>query len=499
MKRFSLAVILGMVMLISGLVSSPALAVADWTIMVFLNADNNLDSFGVSDMNEMEKIGSTGRVNIVVQIDREHGPAKRYLIRKDSSGSVSSPVIQNLGEVNMGDYNELVKFVKWAAAKYPAKHYMLDVWNHGAGWKLRYDTPVYRGVSYDDHPWGYITTRQMGEAAKQIKRILGKNLDILGYDCCLMQMAEVAYQVMGYVDYHVASEETEPGDGWRYDTWLRHVVKTPSMSAGTLASKIVAEYVKSYSFMFSVTQSSVKPRSLNLLGKRIKKLVDILKKAPGQANNVAAAQAKVQKFYDSDYVDLYHLMDLLKENINIAAVRNAVNDVIYTKSSVVHKEGHKGWKVGKSQGLAIYFPPASRYRYDYEKLAFAEDTGWGEFLKTYFDARLADSFGRLAQLAGERKASADKPEELDRITYMERETKAYVEAKLAEKLQAGDYQALEQLTAYIEAEGPGVEQALRPVLDVAREQLTNMVLGSEDALKRADVLRKLMKVNDLMR
>ena len=74
-----------------------------------------------------------------------------------------------------------------------------------------------------------------------------------------------------------------------------------------------------------------------------------------------------------------------------------------------------------------------------------------------------------------------------------------MEAKLAEKLQAGDYQALEQLTAYIEAEGPGVEQALRPVLDVAREQLTNMVLGSEDALKRADVLRKLMKVNDLMR
>jgi len=480
-------------------VMAETMATKDWTIMVFLNADNNLDRFGVSDMNEMEKIGSSSRVNIIVQIDREHGPAKRYYIRKDSSGSVTSPVIQELGEVNMGDHNELVKFVEWAVKKYPARRYMLDVWNHGAGWKLRYDTPIYRGVSYDDHPWGYITTREMGDACKRIKRILGKNLDILGYDCCLMQMASVAYQVMGCVDYHVASEEVEPGDGWRYDTWLKHVVRKPSMSAGDLAAKIVTEYTSSYSFMFSVTQSSVKPRDLRYMGQKVEKLVKLLKTTPNQAGAISSALSSVQKFYDKDYVDLYHLMDLLEENFKLAVLRNAVKDIKYTRGVVVHKESHKGWKVKNSQGLAIYFPVASRYRRDYEDLEFAKDSRWHEFLKTFYDARLADSYRRMVELKAERLSEETDPEILDRIVYMEKETRDYVQAKLAEKLMAGDFKVLDQLLDYASSLDYEEAAVLRPALNTARELLTNAALDSSDALQRSDLLKTLMKVNTQLR
>ena len=44
--------------------------IAKWTIMIYLDSDNNLESAGIEDFNEMEMIGSTDEVNIIVQMDR---------------------------------------------------------------------------------------------------------------------------------------------------------------------------------------------------------------------------------------------------------------------------------------------------------------------------------------------------------------------------------------------------------------------------------------------
>ena len=43
---------------------------AEWTVMIYLDSDNNLESAGIDDINEMEMVGSTTDVNIVVQVDR---------------------------------------------------------------------------------------------------------------------------------------------------------------------------------------------------------------------------------------------------------------------------------------------------------------------------------------------------------------------------------------------------------------------------------------------
>ncbi|MCK5560112.1 MAG: hypothetical protein KAJ51_05940, partial [Thermoplasmata archaeon] len=41
-----------------------------WTVMVYMAADNNLETYGVQDMNEMESVGSSSDVNLLVQFDR---------------------------------------------------------------------------------------------------------------------------------------------------------------------------------------------------------------------------------------------------------------------------------------------------------------------------------------------------------------------------------------------------------------------------------------------
>jgi len=49
---------------------------ANWTFMVYLDADNNLESAGIDDFLEMAAVGTSPNVNIVVQMDRTSGSEK---------------------------------------------------------------------------------------------------------------------------------------------------------------------------------------------------------------------------------------------------------------------------------------------------------------------------------------------------------------------------------------------------------------------------------------
>ena len=94
--------------------------------------------------NEMEMVGSSDQVNIVVQVARIAGynssdgdweTSRRYFITKDDNiDRISSPVLLDLGKVDMGDYRNVIAFGKWAKAAYPARKAMLIIWDHGTGW-----------------------------------------------------------------------------------------------------------------------------------------------------------------------------------------------------------------------------------------------------------------------------------------------------------------------------------------------------------------------------
>ena len=113
---------------------NPQQGVKEWTMLVYLNGHNNLDSFGAININQMEQVGSTKDLNIVVQwASSQGGSTKRLLVKKDNdTNTVTSPVVQDMGKVDMGDWHNVVEFVKWAHVKYPAKHYFLDIWDHGS-------------------------------------------------------------------------------------------------------------------------------------------------------------------------------------------------------------------------------------------------------------------------------------------------------------------------------------------------------------------------------
>ncbi len=131
--------------------SAPA-APAEWTILSFLSADNDLEKNALFDINEMEAAGPGPNVNIVIQLDRPQfgyndgvnnwGEAVRIKIRKDNDPvKITSPVVMKLGtNVNSGEAKTLSDFIEWGVKNYPAKRYMLVLWSHGSGWKtIPYD------------------------------------------------------------------------------------------------------------------------------------------------------------------------------------------------------------------------------------------------------------------------------------------------------------------------------------------------------------------------
>jgi hypothetical protein len=354
----------------------------EWTFMVFLNADNNLDAFGVDDLEEMVRGGgSSDFMNIVCLLDRENLPAKLYHVTKDGAKVIGEP-----GEVDMGSYKEFVKFVVSTAEAFPAKHYCTVMWNHGSGWKDINDG-VIKGISYDDESGNHITTNQLTLAFNEIKKALGKKIDVFCFDACLMQMMEVAYALKDGADYLIASEETEPGDGYPYEEIIAGFKK--GMTPKDVAKHIVTEYSKSFdggsAGYSSTTQSALVCSELDGLKDAINGFCKTLM-STNLSPEIKIALNNVQKFYYRTNIDLGHFIEMLevqvKDNKSFETSANKLKAAI-KKAVLINKLS--GYNTQNATGIAIYFPTSSySFANDYSDLAFAKESLWEPMVKDYY-------------------------------------------------------------------------------------------------------------------
>ena len=419
------------------------MATKSWTVMVYLAGDNNLDDAGVADLNEMKAVGSSDQVNIVAQFDRRAASrqTRRYFIRK--GGALEKDAVENLGETNCGDPNVLIDFAKWAIKNYPARRYLLVVWNHGAGWD---DTDVYetarrdlglkvvrrganigdgtgkdtvsirrmrtvggakfhrtvfrttikralttRGIAYDDNAKDFLDSLELEEVVARVRKMIGHKVDILGMDACLMSMAEIGYQMRAHADFTVGSEEIEPGDGWPYDTILRALVQKPEMKPRDFAKIIAQRYLASYDAKSDVTQSACDLSKAEVLGNAVDGLARVLKAEindPAVRTGIFSSRAQAQTYDTPDYVDLADLCTLLAANCGSAKIKKACGAVQTAVKTYVVFSGSRGDKMANSNGVSIYFPPqptrdAGLKSPLYAKLDFAKKLAWADFLDAW--------------------------------------------------------------------------------------------------------------------
>ncbi|MFL7810689.1 MAG: clostripain-related cysteine peptidase, partial [Anaerolineae bacterium] len=145
---------------------------AQWTILVYLDGDNNLETEAIEDFLEIASVGSNDQVQIVVQFDRTPGYDDRYgdwrgaLRFHVTPGLAPEPAnaLVNLGEVNMGDVQTLVDFYQWGMAAFPARRTTLVLWNHGDGWRANSVTQDTRkAVCWDETELDALDLSELGD------------------------------------------------------------------------------------------------------------------------------------------------------------------------------------------------------------------------------------------------------------------------------------------------------------------------------------------------
>lgn len=417
-----------------------------WTLLLYLAGDNNLDSAGAVDIAELKRVGSNDKVSLVAQFDRAGTQTKtmRYYLRKGTS--LAKDAVQNLGETNMGDPRVLEAFLTWGLSNYPAEHYLVVLWNHGSGWD---DTNVYvdgsafghtpppvtrkgsviagrgrrgavpmavaragvkrarralfstsvvritttRAIAFDDQAQDFLDNVEMKRVLSAVTRRLGRKIDVLGFDACLMSMAEVAYQVRGLVDFTVGSEQTEPNNGWPYDRICKALANRPAMAPADLAKELVAQYLASYGKNDNVTLAATEMSEVVSVARAIDQLAKALITALDGSDGITpilAARQQVREYeppYD-EYVDLVDLADLLAAHVRSSGAMDACKAVKDAVRRAVIANGSKGSSVLHSNGLSVYFPKRKKSPL-YKTLDFVKRNAWEAFLDLYLERATA--------------------------------------------------------------------------------------------------------------
>ncbi len=383
--------------------------IPEWTFMVYVAADNNLEGAGIDDFLEMASVGSNNVVNIVVQLDRTAGydntysdwiTTKRYKIEQGMTPDPGS-AIMDIAEANMGDPQTLVDFVDWATGEYPASRYCLILWDHGTGWGKR--TTTHKGICWDatnGNDW--LTTNELGDAMNTISTQLiqntlgGDDLDILGFDACVMAMIENYYELGETAKIYIGSEETEGIDGWEYDLILQQLKGYPMQTSASFATEITQSYVNVYDEPLSAFDSETMTNA-DLVGK-VNQFSNLLSEAVYEYYpQIWDARDVVQTFCytlgsvdscdgDTDHIDLWDFVDNIQNYIPndtdlVAAaqeVKNAIDAAcIANPIPTNYQDAH---------GIAIYFERNKNgmcYEINYNDLLFSSATQWDEFLQKF--------------------------------------------------------------------------------------------------------------------
>lgn len=380
----------------------PVAGSADWTVLVYLDGDNNLEGDAVGDFNEMEQAGSNDNVKIVAEFDRirQDGPeddssngdwdtTKRFLVQHDEDpDAINSEELADLGEQNMGDPQTLADFISWGVQTYPARHYALVLWDHGSSWA---------GIAFDDTSGEKgIRLPELAAALRTAQSQTGvERLDLIGFDACLMAQVDVLDTIAPYGNVAVASAELEPNEGWAWDVWLKQLEADPQQDAATIGDAIVRSYGDFYQngdddtptlAAFDLSRIETLRGDLNALSDAMLKDMNGSYQAIAEARSYAEAysQPKPEQFSAIDLGDFTRLLDERGAPDDIKKQSQAVREVLdQARIAEWHASFH-----GRSTGMSVFFPQvAELYPDAYEDASpLPQETSWGKFLKTFHQA-----------------------------------------------------------------------------------------------------------------
>ncbi|MEA3307135.1 MAG: clostripain-related cysteine peptidase [Elusimicrobiota bacterium] len=412
-------------------------AATDWLIMVYMNGKSNIEPFALNDMNRFESIGSNDKVKIVVELGRSKGiendttadgdwsGVRRYLVVKDNNmKKITSPVLMDLGDKDMGDWRQAAGFIKWARANYLAKKTMLIIWDHGWGW-LDPETGSASHVDSEDNPsaiagnksishdfttGNYIRTNEMHKVFEETGKV-----DLYASMACFMQMAEVSYQIKDYADIIVGAEEVIQLPSFNFEDFYTLMLANPNVSAEKAGIFLVDTFKEMYSrpeyadmleeTKYGTQLSAIRGSMMEGFGKKLSVWARLAMKADDR-KAMSTAKKDVLRFEVGDnitdpkkeisfYGDIYDFVEIVNKNLNKTIkgfenlktagieLQNFIDNNLVVKNVFLGKD-RTGKDYSKTHGIDIHIPgkPGTLIEYEdtYVKLEFSKATNWEKFI-----------------------------------------------------------------------------------------------------------------------
>jgi len=374
-----------------------------WTFMVYLDGDNDLEEAAISDIYEMERGGGTNDdINVVILVDR-HGQydssngdwteGRYYEISDDVTSNIDSVLLSTLGEVNMGDSAILQAFLEYCFVNYPAENYCLDLWDHGNGiWGACYD--------YTSPDNDRLTVDEIQSAISTACSNQGEYIDVISFDCCVMNMMEIAYELRNLCDFVVASEENIPFDGFDYELIIAGLQADPTLTPLEFSQLLVDEYGIRYASTVATCLSAIDTSKIGQLVPLMNNFAGNLTEAISDYDYyymLYLSRSATRSFSDGAFVDLKHLASRINYYIHLEYLTEITAYLITAIDELVaYNWQHESYQ-GTAHGISIFMPvteymlPADAC-YDYANrtgsfagMDWQVHTFWGEFLRAYYD------------------------------------------------------------------------------------------------------------------
>lgn len=376
---------------------------AKWLFFNYMAGDNNLDYFELKNIDQMERVGSDKDTHIVAYIDIGPNPNPLentwsgcrafYITKDDTPDKINSEVITDFGnDIDMSSPKTLTAFGIDALRKFPARYKAVIFNDHGGG-------PT--GALEDKTNGDFMTLPQFRQGLSQINKTTGKKFDIIGFDACLMQCMETAYELKDCGEYLLGSEENEGGDGWQYAEMLSGrtlneavtIMRSASNWAGINMepkefAKLIVGINEKHQDVIQ-TFSCVDLTKINQFTTLMKDFAEAITLTKDK-NGVRSAVSRAESYGHGrtpykDLHDLHHLCSLLQETSSDQGVKNTalkILDAINSKEIVIKNENDPG-SHPNSRGISVYFPLSytGDLGYGYNNLAFVKATGWDQAIK----------------------------------------------------------------------------------------------------------------------
>ena len=214
----------------------------EWTVMIYMPADNDMEKAALKDLNEMEAADFDFEKNHVVALvdcnqymegyEGEWNGTRLYEVKKDKNGFHNRVVSLSVGcrdlglspktesELDMSDPDVLRKFVSSVKRYYPAEHYAFVMWGECSGYSGNKSKA--RALAFDDSNLSYMSNKDF---ALSLQKGMGGKFEILAMDSCFGSEIELLTEFEKCADYFIGMEGLQKTDGWDYYTLFSAVGK----------------------------------------------------------------------------------------------------------------------------------------------------------------------------------------------------------------------------------------------------------------------------------